>query len=88
MAERLNATVLKTVEGDEPSGGSNPSLSANKILPSGGIFLFLPIFKNSHIWVSYQLRYAYHFQEFFYNIEPPIPSYGNALQIISEIIFL
>jgi len=31
MPERLNGTVLKTVEGDEPSGGSNPSFSA---LPS------------------------------------------------------
>jgi hypothetical protein len=28
MAERFNAAVLKTVDGDEPSGGSNPSLSA------------------------------------------------------------
>ena len=28
MPERLIGTVLKTVEGDEPSGGSNPSLSA------------------------------------------------------------
>ena len=28
MAERLNAAVLKTVEGNT-SGGSNPSLSAN-----------------------------------------------------------
>lgn len=25
VAERLNATVLKTVEGDEPSVGSNPT---------------------------------------------------------------
>ena len=29
MAERFNAAVLKTVEGNT-SGGSNPSLSANK----------------------------------------------------------
>ena len=28
MAERLNAAVLKTVERDERSGGSNPPLSA------------------------------------------------------------
>ena len=28
MAERLNAAVLKTVEGAEPSVGSNPTLSA------------------------------------------------------------
>lgn len=30
MPERLNGTVLKTVEGDEPSGGSNPSFSARR----------------------------------------------------------
>ena len=29
MAEWLNAAVLKTDLGDEPSGGSNPSLAAN-----------------------------------------------------------
>jgi hypothetical protein len=28
MAERLIAAVLKTAVGDEPTGGSNPSLSA------------------------------------------------------------
>ena len=32
MAERLKAAVLKTVEGQSPSQGSNPCLSANKIL--------------------------------------------------------
>lgn len=31
MAERLNASVLKTDDGDESSGGSNPSLSASFI---------------------------------------------------------
>ena len=30
MAERLIAAVLKTAVGDEPTVGSNPSLSANK----------------------------------------------------------
>jgi hypothetical protein len=30
MAERLIAAVLKTAVGDEPTGGSNPSPSANK----------------------------------------------------------
>ena len=29
MAEWIKATVLKTVEGAEPSVGSNPTLSAN-----------------------------------------------------------
>lgn len=33
MAEWFNAAVLKTVDGDEPSGGSNPSPSASHILP-------------------------------------------------------
>ena len=32
MAEWFNATVLKTVVGAEPTGGSNPSLSAAKPL--------------------------------------------------------
>lgn len=31
MAERLIASVLKTEEGDNLSGGSNPSLPANHI---------------------------------------------------------
>lgn len=46
MAEWLNATVLKTVEGDEPFGGSNPSLSAplQTLLTSGVLFLYLPCF--------------------------------------------
>ncbi len=39
MAERSNAAVLKTVDGDEPSGGSNPSLSANQTKPRRGIFI-------------------------------------------------
>ena len=42
MPERLIGTVLKTVEGDEPSGGSNPSLSAEMKSPSNdGLFIFL-----------------------------------------------
>ena len=32
MAERFNAAVLKTVERDERSGGSNPPLSAIDVL--------------------------------------------------------
>lgn len=32
MAERLNAAVLKTVEGYPPSLGSNPSLSASRAI--------------------------------------------------------
>lgn len=32
MAERSNAAVLKTVEGDEPSVGSNPTLSVFRIV--------------------------------------------------------
>ena len=31
MAERLIAAVLKTAVGDEPTGGSNPSLSAEAL---------------------------------------------------------
>jgi hypothetical protein len=39
MAERSNAAVLKTVE-VKASGGSNPSLSANKEWPArAGIFV-------------------------------------------------
>jgi hypothetical protein len=37
MAEWFNAAVLKTVDGDEPSGGSNPSLSAFTV---GHFYLF------------------------------------------------
>lgn len=37
MAERSNAAVLKTVE-VQASGGSNPSLSANKKSPKNGLF--------------------------------------------------
>lgn len=32
MAERFNAAVLKTVERDERSGGSNPPLSATLVI--------------------------------------------------------
>jgi len=32
MAERSNAAVLKTADGDEPSVGSNPTLSSAKAL--------------------------------------------------------
>ncbi len=39
MAERSNAAVLKTVD-LHGSGGSNPSLSAKKLLIQGGFFLF------------------------------------------------
>lgn len=43
MAEWLNATVLKTVEGDEPSVGSNPSLSAlQKSCLTAGFFVLQP----------------------------------------------
>jgi hypothetical protein len=49
MAERLIAAVLKTAEGDEPSGGSNPSLSAtflnSKETPPLEGFLY---FKGTH----------------------------------------
>ena len=37
MAERSNAAVLKTVDG-QPSGGSNPSLSATEGHPRGAFF--------------------------------------------------
>ena len=37
MAERSNAAVLKTVDG-QLSGGSNPSLSAKKIAPLRVLF--------------------------------------------------
>lgn len=43
MAERLIAPVLKTGVGDEPTGGSNPSPSAEKALCANGVrsLLFL-----------------------------------------------
>jgi hypothetical protein len=43
MAERSNAAVLKTVEGNT-SGGSNPSLSAHPVAPalSGGLLFAAP----------------------------------------------
>jgi len=40
MPERLNGTVLKTVEGDEPSGGSNPSFSARTKKPLERVAFF------------------------------------------------
>jgi hypothetical protein len=40
MAERLIAAVLKTAVGDEPTVGSNPSLSAKTKAPQKGAFVF------------------------------------------------
>jgi hypothetical protein len=41
MAERLIAAVLKTAVGDEPTVGSNPSLSARKKHLSQVLFCFI-----------------------------------------------
>ena len=46
MAERSNAAVLKTVEG-HTSGGSNPSLSANKRACANMLFFVLRTFGGS-----------------------------------------
>ncbi len=43
MAEWFNATVLKTVVGDEPTRGSNPCSSASKKAPIFGAFFCLCI---------------------------------------------
>ena len=49
MAERSNAAVLKTVEGNT-SGGSNPSFSAKKALNIvSAFFIFIFYEKNPYI---------------------------------------
>ncbi len=53
MAEWLNAIVLKTIVGAEPTGGSNPSLSATMVhlfpYPPPTIFAHFPPLVSAHL---------------------------------------
>ena len=52
MAERLIAAVLKTAVGDEPTVGSNPSLSAQTKGTSNGCLL---CFMRYFVYIHYSL---------------------------------
>ena len=62
MAERLKAAVLKTVEGDEPSVGSNPTLSAigevAELVEGGTLLMCCTALKPYRGFESHPLRHA------------------------------